>query len=113
MTQPRAATDWQFRKQLERERAAHVAEHGPGCQICGTVPKTRGLQWDHDHKTEETRGWLDHRCNRALPSWVTPWWLIRAAIYLLPTAEPDSRLTLALADLMYALNTHPEKTVRP
>jgi len=82
MTQPRTATDWQFRKQLERERAAHIAEHGPGCMICGAVPKTRGLQWDHDHRTGRTRGWLCHRCNRNLPTWVTSAWLLAAAAYL-------------------------------
>jgi hypothetical protein len=63
-------------------RAEHVAAHGPGCQICGTVPKTRGLQWDHDHKTGATRGWLCHRCNRNLPSWVTRAWLWNALLYL-------------------------------
>jgi len=90
VTQPRTATDWQFRKQLERERAAHVAEHGPGCMICGTVPKTRGLQWDHDHRTGRTRGWLCHRCNRNLPTWVTVDWLIAAAIYLDPTLYDEA-----------------------
>ena len=78
----RSATDWQFRKQLERERAAHVAERGPGCQICGAVPKTRGLQWDHDHRTGKTRGWLCHRCNRNLPTWVDAEWCRKAALYL-------------------------------
>ena len=81
-TARRTATDWQFRKQIERERAEHVAKHGPGCQICGTVPKTRGLQWDHDHKTGKTRGWLCHRCNRNLPTWVDADWCRAAADYL-------------------------------
>lgn len=70
------------RLRIEQERAAYVAANGPGCQICGTVPKTRGLQWDHDHKTHAHRGWLCHRCNRALPSWITVEWLIDAFVYL-------------------------------
>ena len=49
---------------------------------CGTVPKTRGLQWDHDHKTGKTRGWLCHRCNRNLPTWVDADWCRAAADYL-------------------------------
>jgi len=88
MSQPRTATDWQFRKRINDERAAHIAEHGPGCMICGTVPKTRGLQWDHDHKTRRTRGWLCHRCNRNLPSWVDVPWLLAAAAYL--DGNPDA-----------------------
>jgi hypothetical protein len=74
-------TEWQRRQRRERERAEHVAEHGPACQLCGNVPR-RGLDQDHDHKTGLTRGWLCHRCNRALPTWVTPEWLILAALYL-------------------------------
>jgi hypothetical protein len=88
----RTATDWQFRKQIEAERAAHVAKHGPGCQICGTVPKTRGLQWDHDHRTGQTRGWLCHRCNRNLPTWVDPDWCLRAFGYLV--TRPDGTTEL-------------------
>ena len=81
MSAPRE-TEWQRRQRRDRERAAHVAEHGPACQICGNVPK-RGLDQDHDHRTGKTRGWLCHRCNRALPTWVTHGWLIDAASYLL------------------------------
>lgn len=77
-----SANDWHTRQRLEQERAAHVAAHGPGCELCGMVPKTRGLQWDHDHRTGAHRGWLCHRCNRALPVWVTVRWLLRAACYL-------------------------------
>jgi hypothetical protein len=74
-------TDWAKRKRREAERAAHVAEHGPACQLCGNVPR-RGLDEDHDHHTGLHRGWLCHRCNRALPNWVTPRWLVLAALYL-------------------------------
>jgi len=104
-------TEWQRRKRRDRERAEHIAVHGPGCQICGNVPKRGGLHQDHDHRTNVTRGWLDHRCNRALPTWVTPFWLIRAAIYLLPHAKPDGRLQQATVDLLQAIHAHPEKTV--
>lgn len=77
-----AATDWQTRKRIEAARAEFLAKHGPGCEICGTAPKTRGLQWDHDHKTGKHRGWLCWRCNRALPNWITVRWLLLAARYL-------------------------------
>jgi Recombination endonuclease VII len=77
----RKETEWQRRQRRARERAEHVAEHGPACQICGNVPK-RGLDQDHDHKTGLTRGWLCHRCNRALPNWVTYLWLLKAARYV-------------------------------
>lgn len=74
-------TEWERRKRRERERAEHVAAHGPACQICGNVPK-RGLDQDHDHRTGDTRGWLCHRCNRALPTWVTTEWLMAALDYM-------------------------------
>ena len=83
-------TEWQRRQRRDRERAAHVAEHGPACQICGNVPK-RGLDQDHDHRTGVTRGWLCHRCNRALPTWVTAEWLIEAAMYM-ARSDPNWRL---------------------
>jgi Recombination endonuclease VII len=75
-------TEWQRRTRRDRERAEHVAEHGPGCQICGAIPKSGGLHQDHDHRTGKNRGWLCHRCNRGLPSWVTAEWLVSAALYL-------------------------------
>lgn len=78
-----SANDWTTRQRREQERAEHVAAHGPGCEICGAVPKTRGLNEDHDHRTGRHRGWLDHRCNKfLLPTWVTPELLRKAADYL-------------------------------
>lgn len=52
------------------------------CALCLSEPKSRRLHIDHDHKTMEVRGLLCYRCNRALPSWVTPAWLRAAADYL-------------------------------
>ncbi len=78
---PPKETEWAKRQRRDRERAEHVAQHGPACQICGNVPH-RGLDQDHDHKTGLTRGWLCHKCNRALPNWITVRWLLKAAIYL-------------------------------
>jgi hypothetical protein len=77
-------TAWARRIRLETERAAHVAEHGNLCELCGNPPKSRGLAEDHDHKTGAHRGWLCFRCNRALPAYVTLEWLLRAALYLMP-----------------------------
>lgn len=75
-------TEWQRRTRRERERDAHIALHGNVCELCGNAPKSRGLSEDHDHRTGLHRGWLCHRCNRGLPSWVTPEWLHAAAGYL-------------------------------
>lgn len=78
MPKPRA-------KQLgvsDDEYARMLAAQGGGCAICGAKPKTRRLHVDHDHKTGRVRGLLCHRCNRALPTWVTYEWLYAAAAYL-------------------------------
>lgn len=60
-----------------------LAAQGFGCAICGRPPsERRRLDTDHNHKTGQVRGLLDHRCNRALPNWITPQWLRDAADYL-------------------------------
>lgn len=56
---------------------------GERCGICGNPPsENRRLDRDHDHRTGEPRGLLCHRCNRALPDWVTEEWLEAARAYL-------------------------------
>lgn len=75
-------TEWQRRKRRERERAEHVAQHGPACEICGNVPKRGGLHEDHDHRTGKHRGWLCHRCNRIMWAGVNALLLYKAAAYL-------------------------------
>ena len=54
------------------------------CALCQRPPKEGGrrLHIDHDHATLELRGLLCFRCNRALPDYVDPAWLRRAAAYL-------------------------------
>ncbi len=42
---------------------------------------------DHNHQLMYVRGLLCFRCNRALPSWMTPEWLRRAADYITPPKE--------------------------
>jgi hypothetical protein len=59
-----------------------LAAQGGGCAICKAPPKTRRLHVDHDHKTGAVRGLLCHRCNRGLPTWVSPDWLLKAATYV-------------------------------
>jgi hypothetical protein len=65
---------------------ALLAAQGGGCAICDHPPRTRRLHVDHDHKTGEIRGLLCHRCNRALPSWISLAWLRSATDYLERTA---------------------------
>ena len=53
------------------------------CGICGRLPSPkRRLDIDHDHREMFIRGLLCPRCNRALPTWITPAWLRAAADYL-------------------------------
>ena len=59
-----------------------LALQGGGCALCANPPKTRRLSVDHDHRTGTVRGLLCHRCNRALPAWMTSEWLALAARYL-------------------------------
>jgi hypothetical protein len=88
MSAPRAkqlgVTDEQYEAMLERQ--------GGGCAICGATPKTRRLHVDHEHRTGRVRGLLCHRCNRALPAWMTPTWLLRAFGYLLTDETGASSL---------------------
>jgi hypothetical protein len=65
-----------------------LAAQGGGCAICGRRPSDRRkLDLDHDHKLMVIRGLLCFRCNRALPFWMTPDWLRRAADYITPPEE--------------------------
>jgi hypothetical protein len=66
----------------DEDYAAMLEAQGGGCAICGAKPKTRRLHVDHDHATGKVRGLLCHRCNRALPTWITPEWLALAYDYL-------------------------------
>lgn len=62
--------------------AAMLVRQGGHCALCPSEPKARRLHVDHDHETGQVRGLLCHRCNRGLPSFVTPEWLRRAAEYI-------------------------------
>lgn len=62
--------------------AETLASQDGHCAICSSAPKTRRLDTDHDHRTGAVRGLLCHRCNRALPTWVTADWLRAATAYL-------------------------------
>ena len=64
-----------------------LAAQGGGCAICHATPKTRRLHVDHDHASGKVRGLTCHRCNRNLPTWVTPEWCEAASLYL-KTAQP-------------------------
>lgn len=77
-----SANDWATRQRRERERAEYIARNGNVCELCGRPATGRGLSEDHDHKTGLHRGWLCHRCNRNLPTWVDVDWCTRAWRYL-------------------------------
>jgi hypothetical protein len=70
------------------EYARLLASQDGHCALCPAKPRTRRFAVDHDHATGAVRGLLCHRCNRALPSWVTPVWLTGAAVYI---ARAESR----------------------
>lgn len=72
----------------DAEYQALLTLQGGGCAICHRPPKTRRLHVDHDHATGRVRGLLCHRCNRNLPTWVTPEWLDRARDYLSGSVAP-------------------------
>ena len=63
---------------------------GGVCAICGSPPKSRRLDRDHDHKSMQVRGLLCVRCNRNVPDWVTPAWLRACAEYLEDPPYPRS-----------------------
>jgi hypothetical protein len=68
---------------LDESYESYIALNGGEfCFICMKKPMGRKLDRDHDHSTGKPRGLLCHRCNRMLPSWITPEWLDQAAVYL-------------------------------
>jgi hypothetical protein len=66
----------------DAEYARLLEAQGGHCALCPNTPKTRRLHVDHDHATGKVRGLLCHRCNRALPTWVSGDWLRNAAFYV-------------------------------
>ena len=66
----------------DEEYARMLEAQGGHCALCPSKPGKRRLHVDHRHDTGEVRALLCHRCNRNLPTWVTPEWCRRAAFYL-------------------------------
>jgi len=80
----------------DRVRESYWRSHGypaptrprpTACELCGFVPDIptgrKGLQLDHCHATKRFRGWLCHKCNKALGLLSdNPTLLRRAADYL-------------------------------
>ena len=79
------------------EYTRRLEAQGGGCAICGATPKTRRLHVDHDHRTGAVRGLLCHRCNRALPTWITTTWLYSAAQYIFSQEYDAARRKAARA----------------
>lgn len=66
----------------DEQYAAMLEAQGGHCALCPSMPKARRLHVDHRHSDGVVRGLLCHRCNRALPTWITPKWLDDAWLYL-------------------------------
>jgi hypothetical protein len=74
-----------FLRQARKRYDELLERQGNVCAVCKRAPnpdQKRRFHVDHDHKTMTVRGVVCFRCNRALPSWVTPEWLRAAADYL-------------------------------
>ena len=60
-----------------------LAAQGGLCAICKREPSVkRKFDTDHDHRLMYIRGLLCHRCNRAIPTWMTAKWCYGAGDYL-------------------------------
>jgi hypothetical protein len=66
----------------DEDYARMLAEQDGHCALCPSMPKTRELHVDHDHKTMQVRGLLCYRCNKVVTGWVTREWALRLAEYL-------------------------------
>lgn len=80
------ATSRSLRKTIKAPNKDYVC---PICELNNEQSKgkgnTRNGSWvlDHNHETKEFRGWLCHKCNRALGSFNDNWkTLLRAVKYL-------------------------------
>lgn len=75
-----------------------LAAQGGHCALCPNGPKTRRLHVDHEHRSGTVRGLLCHRCNRALPTWITAGWLCAVLSYL-PGRGPSPAARLVLDEI--------------
>ena len=68
------------------------------CPICEkNITEIQGNSWclDHDHKTKKFRGWLCHKCNRALGNFDDDIELLKKAIeYIKKDRNDDTNQTL-------------------
>jgi Recombination endonuclease VII len=71
---------------------------GGKCAICGCALKIANT--DHDHKSGEVRGLLDHRCNRALGRFGDSLVLLLAAVAYLQ--DPPARKALGYIHLGFS-----------
>jgi hypothetical protein len=51
-----------YRKKLQKAARPMPA----ACEVCGSSPTDRTLDFDHCHARNEFRGWLCNSCNRTL-----------------------------------------------
>lgn len=83
--QAQRSRDWRF----SQRNIAHPMPNA--CEICANPRGVKNLYWDHNHVTEQHRGWLCNRCNLAIGQFRDNPALLRAAVvYLERTADKVS-----------------------
>ena len=82
----------ELREKQSKPKETHI------CPICEkNVTEIQGNSWclDHDHKTKKFRGWLCHKCNRALGNFEDNIELLKRAIeYIKKDRNDDTNQTL-------------------
>lgn len=59
-------TCYQISNKIVKNHHKTAGPPPPFCECCGKKPTTKPLCLDHDHITDEVRGWLCDQCNVAI-----------------------------------------------
>lgn len=100
-------------KVLEQPYEWWAERFGDRCNICGrSAGPRRRLDRDHCHVSGDARGLLCHRCNRALPDWMTEEWLRKAADYLARPAITNPQVEVEFPSLDEARAEHARAVIK-